>query len=241
MRNPLDSIAKRLTRLKRFPALGRRDGAPFVLDPRNWIDNRLLSGIRYEDLQLDFARRQITERGLDLVIDIGANFGLYSILLGREQEVAEVIAFEPVRRNYNQLLGNVFANRLDGKVTAHRLGLGDKSAKLTIHIDPTSTGVSRLDLSSTDRDAAVFTESETIEIRTFDAVCAPEGRAAFVKIDVEGHAPAVVAGMAKFLAANRGVLQVEVTPAETAVIEALAAHGWREIASMELDRYFAKD
>lgn len=241
MRNPLNSIAKRLTRLKRFPALGRRDGAPFVLDPRNWIDNRLLSGVRYENLQLDFARRQIAERGIDLVVDIGANFGLYSILLGREPGVREVIAFEPVRRNYNQLLGNVFVNRLDGKVTAHRLGLGDKAASLTIHIDPTSTGVSRLDLSSTERDTSVFTESETVEIRTFDSVCAPKGRAAFVKIDVEGHAPAVVSGMAKFLAANRGVLQVEVMPTEIAVIEALADHGWREIASVELDHYFAKD
>lgn len=239
MRNPLHSLKKRLARLRRFPSIGQRDGARFVLDPANWIDNRLLAGAPYENAQLALARQLIRARGINLVVDIGANFGLYTVLLGLEPGVAEVHAFEPVARNYNQLLGNVFCNRLDAKVTAHRLALGEAAGAATIHIDPRSTGVSRLDLAGAGRDAAVFTQRETIEVRRLDDVLRVAGRSAYVKIDVEGGAMGVLRGMTAFLAANRGALQVEISLAEAGAGALLAQFGWLP-AGVEGDSFFVK-
>ena len=139
---------------------------------------------------------------------IGANFGLYAIVLGLEPSVREVIAFEPVKRNYNQLLANVFANRLDNKVTAHRLALSDKHISgQTIYMDPKSTNLARFDVATADRPADVFRESETIDVARFDDILPLGGRRAFVKIDVEGEAENCLIGMENFFAKNKGVVE----------------------------------
>lgn len=242
MRNPLQSLRKRLTRLRSFPVLGRHEGANFVLDPQNWTDNRILARVPYERAQFDHARQEIAERDLDLVIDIGANFGLYAIVLGLEPSVREVIAFEPVKRNYNQLLANVFANRLDGKVTAHRVALSDKNISgQTIHIDPNSTNLARFDVSTADRPADVFRESETISVARFDDILPLDGRRAFVKIDVEGEAERCLAGMENFFAKNKGVVQIEVSDCEPGVPAIMERYGWKLLRVIHLDHQFGKD
>lgn len=237
----LTSLSKRLTRLRRFPVLVRRRSAVFLLDPSNWVDNRIIAAAPFEEEQITAAANVIASRQLDLVIDIGANFGLYTILLGRLPQVREVIAFEPVRRNYAQLLGNVFANRLESKVEAHRLGLAKSEAGATIHVDPRSTGVSRLNLATAERDASVFTEQESIRLARFDKVCPLSGRRAFVKIDVEGEADGVLDGMAHFLQANEAVLQIELSGAEDQPVrERLTRAGYKEIARYGADVIFAR-
>ena len=242
MRNPLQSLRKRLTRLRSFPVLGRHEGANFVLDPQNWTDNRVLARVPYEKVQFEHARQEIAARQLDLVIDIGANFGLYAIVLGLEPNVREVIAFEPVKRNYNQLLANVFANRLDGKVTAHRLALSDKNISgQTIYMDPKSTNLARFDVSTADRPADVFRESETIEVARFDDILSLDGRRAFVKIDVEGEAERCLAGMENFFDKNKGVVQIEVSDCEPGVPAIMERYGWRLLRVIHLDHQFGKD
>jgi FkbM family methyltransferase len=222
--------------------LGRHEGANFVLDPQNWTDNRILARVPYERAQFDHARQEIAERDLDLVIDIGANFGLYAIVLGLEPSVREVIAFEPVKRNYNQLLANVFANRLDGKVTAHRVALSDKNISgQTIHIDPNSTNLARFDVSTADRPADVFRESETISVARFDDILPLDGRRAFVKIDVEGEAERCLAGMENFFAKNKGVVQIEVSDCEPGVPAIMERYGWKLLRVIHLDHQFGKD
>ena len=69
------SLSKRLQRLRRFPVLASRRGGMFLLDPDNWIDNRLLAGAPFEHEQLGEAARLIRAHSLDTFIDIGANIG----------------------------------------------------------------------------------------------------------------------------------------------------------------------
>lgn len=241
MRNPLQSIRKRWWRLQSFPVLGKHEGATFLLDPNNWTDNRVLARVPYEKTQFDHAREEIRTRGLDLVIDIGANFGLYAIVLGREPGVREVIAFEPVMRNYNQLCANIFANRMDHKVTAHRLALSDKNIKnQTIYMDPKSTNLARFDVATADRPADVFQESEVVDIARFDDLFPLEGRKAFVKIDVEGEAERCLAGMENFFAKNSGVCQIEVSDCEPGVPAIMERYGWKLLRVIHLDHQFGK-
>ncbi|MEE8438580.1 MAG: FkbM family methyltransferase [Micropepsaceae bacterium] len=242
MSNLLHSVRKRLMRLRSFPVLGRHEGAKFVLDPQNWTDNRVLARVPYEKAQFDHARQEIAARDLDLVIDIGANFGLYAIVLGLEPNVREVIAFEPVKRNYNQLLANVFANRLDDKVTAHRLALSDKKISgQTIYMDPKSTNLARFDVETADRPADVFQKSEKIDVARFDDILALEGRRAFVKIDVEGEAERCLMGMENFFAKNKGVVQIEVSDCEPGVLSIMERYGWKLLRVIHLDHQFGKD
>ncbi len=222
--------------------LGEHEGAVFLLDPQNWTDNRILAGVPYEAAQFGFARAEIAARGIDLVIDIGANFGLYAIVLGREPGITEVIAIEPLARNYNQLAANIFANRLDRKVTALRIALSDHSAAArTLHFTPRSTNLARLDVATADRPAEVFSDSESVSIARFDDLFAWEGRKAFVKIDVEGEAERCLLGMENFLTRNAGVVQIEVSGCETEVPAIMARFGWSLLRIVHLDHQFAKE
>ena len=241
LRNPLTRLAKRVVRLWPGPVLARRRGARFILHPQNWIDNRLLAGVPFENEQIAAARALIRQHGIDLVIDIGANIGLYCILLGQMPAVKSVLAFEPVRRNYAQLMGNVFVNGLAGKVEAHRLALGARADETVIFVDPTSTGVSRLDLAAAHRDQADFSHQETVRVACFDDVCAFEHRRAFVKIDVEGGAADALKGMEKFLDRNTAVIQVETSDnEEDGVFKFLLAKGFANVRRIGADCYFVR-
>lgn len=239
MKNPLTSVAKRVARLRRTPVVARRRGAQFLLDPGNWIDNRMLAGAPYEDGQIAAAREVIIRDSLDLFIDIGANIGLYTVLLGLETSITSVVAFEPVARNHAQLMANLFLNGLTGKVEVHRIGLGASSSEVMIHIDPKSTGLSRVDLATAGRAREVFTESEIIRVEPFDRMCQMTGRRAYAKIDVEGHALAVLQGMSAFLQNNVAVLQVELQSSESeAVVAYLGQRGFRLDRQIEGDGMF---
>lgn len=242
MSNLLTSLAKRVARTWPSVVLARRLGARFLLHPQNWIDNRILVGAPFEREQIRSAQRAVVEQQLDLVVDIGANIGFYTVLLGRMPQVKTVVAFEPVRRNYAQLMGNVFVNGLSDKVDAHRLALGQSAGQAVIHVDPYSTGVSRLDLGTTARPAKAFAQRETIEIGVFDQVCKFQDRRAFVKIDVEGSAVEVLSGMSRFLSANYAVIQVELSDAErSGVVRILANAGYGIAREFQGDVIFVRD
>lgn len=234
------SISKRLARLQSFPALVRRRGATFLLDPQDWIDNRLIADVPFENAQVARCHELIAGHRLDTFLDIGANFGLYTVLIGTHPSIKRVHAFEPVRRNFAQLMGNVFVNRISDSVTAHRVGLGSAAVQTTIHIDPRSHGLSRLDLTDAERDTSVFSHSETIEIVRLDDILDLRGQRCLVKIDVEGFASNVIDGMAGFLAQNTVVLQIEILAGESdPVTRKLSELGYESIGAIDRDCYFA--
>lgn len=223
------SIKKRLHRLvhSRY-RLVRRHGALLLLDNRNWIDTRLLIGQPYEDDQIDSTVALIRENDIELFLDVGANIGLYSVFVGRSTK-ARVHAFEPVARNYHQLCGNLFINELSERVQAHPVALSDQAGEAEIHIDPTSTGVSRLSLDDDSRDPAVFTRRERIRLAQLDDLFDWQGRRLFIKIDVEGHELPALRGMQRLLASNEAILQVEAlinesTTALTVFMEEIGYH-----------------
>jgi FkbM family methyltransferase len=238
-RNPLWAVLKHVNRLRPFPLLAKRQGVFFLLDPQNWIDNRLVGGIPYEVEQLTRAAKLIADRRLDTLIDVGANIGVYTLLLGRLPQIERVLAFEPVRRNFNQLCGSIFANGLDAKVDAYRVALSDRTGEAPIHIDPTSTGISRLDLKDCRRDHAVFARRETIATAIFDQLVTLENRRIFLKIDVEGHADQVLGGMERLFASNEIFLQIELdVVAEQAAYARLLSYGMVLTTKIDADCYF---
>lgn len=240
MRNLSNSVRKRFARLKSFPQVKRLNDATFILDPSNWIDNRLLADVPFEAAQLEYARSCIGRLGITSCVDIGANFGLYTVSLGLMPEIQSAIAVEPVSRNFNQLCGNVFANRLDYKVRAHRCALGAAPGTATIHINPSSTGVSRFDLHDCGRDPDEFTQSERVDIVQGDELLPEFGAPVFVKIDVEGRGSLVLQGMERMLSTARGVIQIETDVDDDMTFAILDRHKWLLAHRVGADNYFEK-
>jgi FkbM family methyltransferase len=233
------SLKKRAWRLRRAPVEATRLGASWRLYPRDWLDNRLLAGAPFEDEQIAMCRALVARNGIDLFLDIGANIGLYTVLLGIDPGVPEIHAFEPVARTAERLREHVRLNGLDDRVTVHQLALGRQAGTATLHIDPRSTGLARLELESAKRAAAVFTATEVVRLAPLDALLSHTGRRALVKIDAEGAGLDVLAGAGAFLRDNRCALQIESEPErERAVAEALAGLGYRAAGRIGADMYF---
>jgi FkbM family methyltransferase len=237
----VESMRRRLIRRRSFPLVKHYRGAIFILDPRNWMDCEIAIKRPYEPEQLAHAAATILRDDLDTVIDVGANFGLYTILLGKLPAVKRVLAFEPVRRNYAQLLGNIFVNRIEGKVDTYRVALGDRRTQSIIHVNPRSTAISRFVPSLEGRDCLSFVHQESVSVSPLDEIVSIDGARIFMKIDVEGHAAAVVHGMRALLTRNEAVLQVELFDEERQeVIKFLQSVGYGAAEAFGRDQYFRK-
>jgi FkbM family methyltransferase len=135
----------------------------------------------------------IAQRG-DVFYDIGANTGLYSVLLGKALGAEGVIlAFEPDRETYAHLVENLELNQLK-TVHAVRKALGDHSGEATLYLGKVGN------LSMVPPDAADM-QAETIELVNGDRFVQGNRLPAprLVKIDVEGYEYAVLQGLRQTL------------------------------------------
>ena len=135
----------------------------------------------------------------DLVIDAGANIGVYTLLLAHlTGPTGRVIAIEPTPKAAERLRENVDRNELDQvQVVEAAVGSAPGEAALTVGFDVSNTLTLRPGTS----------ELATVPVTTLDAL-APRAPS-FVKIDVEGYEHEVLNGATDVLAA-RPVLQVEI-------------------------------
>lgn len=69
----------------------------------------------------------------DVLVDIGANVGMYTIWAARTRGV-RVYAFEPESQNYALLNKNIYANQLVDRVTAYGIALSDHTGFSLLHL-----------------------------------------------------------------------------------------------------------
>ncbi len=234
------SLLKRLYRLGGRFGVHARLGRRWLLDNRNWVDQQLLIRRPYEVAQIARCRQLIREHRLTHFFDIGANFGLYSVLLSDEPSLTEMHAFEPLPRNAHQLAANLYLNGLDNRVRLHQLALSDRAGEVELFVDPHSTGVSTLMSAETRSRQEAYRERVRVQTRAFDELFGLRGARALVKMDVEGAELLALAGMRAFFADNGVVLQVETTPRTQAqVTDFMVAAGYRALGRLDADAYYA--
>lgn len=138
-----------------------------------------------------------------VVADVGAHIGLFSLFAARR--AIHVHAFEPAPVNVAYLRRNVEANQLSN-VTITQAAVSDKAGELTFYLMPGHT-----------MGHSAFRSSWTSEALTVPAVTLDEAFAGkqldFVKIDVDGHEMAVLAGMIKTLKRPNLQLVIELSNA----------------------------
>lgn len=233
------SVLKRLYRLRSRFGVYRRLDRSWLLDNRNWIDQQLIIRRPYEVRQLARCRQLIRGQGLEYFFDIGANFGLYSVLLSDEPNLSEVHAFEPLPRNAHQLAANLYLNDLDSRVSLHNYALGDRSGQIEFFVDPNSTGVSTLLPPASRNRQAAYKATVQIEAQTFDEVLAYDRTRALVKIDVEGAELMVLGGMRQFLSNNVVMLQIETTAKTADLVNAFMRRmGYQSFGCLGADCYY---
>lgn len=171
----------------------------------------------------------------DMFVDVGANIGLYTCVLGRRRLVPRILAFEPDRVNFERLVDNVELNALTGLVYARHAAAAASAGRLTLAPSGAANrGLSRIDAEAVGGyDVTAVALDDVVSLR--DAVVA-------LKVDVEGYEMEVLAGAERLLARNRGFAQIEGRDdrAAAVVAERMAAFGWRFLERYGLDLRFEK-
>ncbi len=187
---PWSSVARYLSinaalRVSKRPVIGEfTDSAKLIVDLRmtQTLGCAYYGFVDYADML--FVCRLL--RPGDVMFDIGANVGLYSVLASKLAG-ASVVAFEPIPANHLRLLDNIGLNHVWDKVRVERVGLGREPGEIqfvedfadghTSHAMPTGGSG----------------QSVTCKIVPLDSQCAG-GVPDFLKLDVEGFEEEVLAG-----------------------------------------------
>ena len=170
----------------------------------------------------------------DTFVDIGANFGLHTLLgASKVGETGQVVAIEPVPGNVALLRKNVRLNGMDKRVWLVERAVTDKAGeRLTLHGVADGVAVAATLRKGGSAGASVEVETTTLD----ECLRGLEQSVRLVKIDVEGAEHLVVRGGRQLLQHYRPALLVEVhefaladfgTSAEKLRLD-LAQFGYRE-------------
>ena len=166
--------------------------------------------------------RACAELKPDVFIDIGANLGLYTCIVMKNRLAPRAIAFEPDRRNRVHLRANLLINDLIGAdIEIHEVALGAERGKFRLVPGPErDIGLSQI----VEQPSAG--DGYDVEVVRFDDVVALAGRTLAIKIDIERYERKALAGMARTLRDNRGVVQIEVLEARAETMAILMEAGY---------------
>lgn len=157
-------------------------------------------------------------------LDIGANAGKYSVIMGKNNANCKVLCFEPSPFTYNVLCKNLILNNLlkDNKVQAFNVGLSENNDILKFGKSERFTGLNKI-LSTQDVMMFQNEEFEIIEVKVntldfyLDNLSVDVKKVGLIKIDVEGHEFSVLKGSINCLASlekNTNII-IEIHPNNT--------------------------
>lgn len=177
----------------------------------------------------------------EVMVDIGANVGMYGIYAGVVG--CRVFAFEPEALNYAELNKNIFVNGLHGQVTAYCMAISDSADVSVLHLSGFSYAGSHHDFGEN-----WWTSDRLIGGRTVERDKRPQqGCVSFsldelvarqvlpppnhIKIDVDGIEHKVVRGAAETLKRpdlKTILLEVDFKiPQSLELVDQLKSQGWK--------------
>jgi FkbM family methyltransferase len=170
-----------------------------------------------------------------VLLDIGANIGLYSIYAAKKG-VKQVIAVEPESQNYGLLNKNIHLNHLSDKITALNIGFNDVSGLNHLFIPNFLPGAALNNLGeSTNWKKEAFNADFRQSVMAYsvdDFLLANSSLfPTHIKIDVDGIERRIIEGASKTLKDDR-VRQVIIElntslPEDMEIIDILKGHGFK--------------
>ena len=149
----------------------------------------------------------IVARTTGLMLDVGANNGLYSILAAKARPDVRCVAFEPFPAALDVLRRNITLNGLVERVTIHDVALSDSAGVTTMYIPDQGHGL--LETSATlEPEFQPFAEKREVRRVRMDDIALP-GSVSLIKVDVEGHETAFLRGATALLDRDRPIIFAE--------------------------------
>jgi FkbM family methyltransferase len=173
------------------------------LDSSKWLDRQIVERGIFEEDSVQWVKRLI-KPGM-VVLDVGANFGYYTILLSKlVGELGQVHAFEPTKVFRTRLADHIKRNQCKN-VSVVDFGLSDQSSRATILCGEDSATMHWVD------DGKQAQSTEEIRLEKLDEYVAAQKFASvdFIKVDIDGHECRFLSGAAQTIERFRPVMLME--------------------------------
>ena len=162
-------------------------GSKMFLDPGDSLDLSI-NGV-YGELDTKIIREEIHEG--DIVIDVGANIGYYTLIFAQlVGSSGKVFAFEPEPKNFEILKKNIEINNYQNIVAEQKI-VSDKSGIVKLFIAEHGIVGHRI---NQEKSSQKFIEVESIILDNYIKKLNLDNKINFIKIDVEGSEPKVLEG-----------------------------------------------
>lgn len=145
---------------------------------------------------------------VEVVLDIGANIGFYSLMSTLVGSVGQVLSYEPDHSAYTELNTNIRLNSCESKVQTFNTAVSDKDGGVEFGVFSEMSGVNGV-VSTSIHDRELFDETADVESIKLDSMGHLVGKVLGIKIDVEGHELEVIEGALRLLKSSPSIIQIE--------------------------------
>ena len=198
-------IFKPLNLFNGLSLIQKHQNIKIKLNINDWIQQNIFFLGSYEDAELKVLANHLKPDSV--FIDIGANFGLYSLIASQHiSEEGTIISFEPFPENYKSLCTNLSLNDLH-RITAENTAVGSETGTLKLYYNSKENNLGMVSYNNTQQ--SDFVTVNKINIDGYLKSKSLE-KITFIKIDVEGFEYEVLQGMKQTLQQNSPIILIEV-------------------------------
>ena len=205
----------------------------FEIDIRESIERKTYFIREYEKKRMDKLHLFSKKINSEILIDIGANIGFYSIL--SSSRFRQIYSFEPNERNFKVLKKNIENNKLKN-IKILNFGLGENE-EILMGNSNTKGKLFQTSGFTINKDNK---KGERVLVKKGDDVLQFKNKTLTIKIDVEGFEFFVLKGLKSALINNLCILQIEIWERNyDEVHNFLKSLGYKMIISIDGDTYFS--
>ena len=198
-------IFKPLNLFNGLSSIQKHQNIKIKLNINDWIQQNIFFLGSYEEAELKVLANHLKPD--NVFIDIGANFGLYSLIASQYiGEEGSIFCFEPFPENYKSLCTNLSLNYLT-RVTVENKAVGSEKGELKLYYNNKENNLGMVSSKKTkDSDFVTVTKVSLDDYLQTKYL----GENTFIKIDVEGFEYEVLQGMKKTLQSYDPIILIEV-------------------------------
>ena len=218
-------------------------GVYLCLNINDPIDRSILLFDFYENAQIKYLSNIFEKNRINYFFDIGANSGIYTLIIGKLFPDVQILSFEPIKTTFLKLTKNISLNRELKNIKGYNYGLSDKNLKLKMKslikkgfVQSGGFSVVKNDenLQNLYTEYALFKRADDEFNIINQTIC--------LKIDVEGHEIFLLDGLNNIFRNNKIFLQIEIFPSNyDKVSKRLFALNFKKTNQIAADYYFIKN